>query len=76
MSISTSRRRPTWRVAIAVNAKMRRTGICGAAETILIDRAGKEQHLKPVIAALIDAGCEIRGDAEVQAADPRVKPAA
>jgi glutamate-5-semialdehyde dehydrogenase len=62
-------------VSVAVNAKMRRTGICGAAEAILIDRAGKERHLKPVIAALIDAGCEIRGDAEVQAADPRVKPA-
>ncbi len=60
---------------VAVNAKMRRTGICGAAEAILIDRAGKKQHLRPVIGALIDAGCEVRGDAEVQAADPRVKPA-
>lgn len=63
-------------VSVAVNAKMRRTGICGAAEAILIDRKGKERHLKPVIAALIDAGCEIRGDAEVQAADARVKAAA
>jgi glutamate-5-semialdehyde dehydrogenase len=62
-------------VSVAVNAKMRRTGICGAAEAILIDRAGKEKHLKPVIAALIAAGCEIRGDAEIQAADPRVNPA-
>ncbi|MFO0991162.1 MAG: glutamate-5-semialdehyde dehydrogenase [Hyphomicrobiales bacterium] len=62
-------------VSVAVNAKMRRTGICGAAEAILIDRKGKERHLKPVIAALIDAGCEVRGDAEVQAADARVKPA-
>jgi glutamate-5-semialdehyde dehydrogenase len=62
-------------VAVAVNAKMRRTGICGAAEAILIDRAGKERHLKPIISALIDAGCEIRGDAQVQAADARVKPA-
>lgn len=63
-------------ISIAVNAKMRRTGICGAAEAILIDRKGKERHLKPIIAALIDAGCEVRGDAEVQAADTRVKPAA
>ncbi|MBL8907231.1 MAG: glutamate-5-semialdehyde dehydrogenase [Rhizobiales bacterium] len=63
-------------VTVAVNAKMRRTGICGAAEAILIDRAGKERHLKPVISALIEAGCEIRGDVEVQAADSRVKPAA
>jgi len=62
-------------VDVAVNAKMRRAGVCGAAEAILIDRAGKEQHLKPVISALIEAGCEIRGDAEVQAADARVKPA-
>ena len=60
---------------IVLNAKMRRTGICGAAETILIDRAGAERHLKPVIRTLIDAGCEVRGDAETQAADPRVKPA-
>jgi glutamate-5-semialdehyde dehydrogenase len=62
-------------VKIAVNAKMRRTGICGAAEAILIDRAGKGNHLKPVIDALIAAGCEIRGDRETQEADRRVKPA-
>jgi glutamate-5-semialdehyde dehydrogenase len=62
-------------VKIAVNAKMRRTGICGAAEAILIDRAGKGNHLKPVIDALIAAGCEIRGDGETQEADRRVKPA-
>ncbi|HRX36594.1 MAG TPA: gamma-glutamyl-phosphate reductase, partial [Aestuariivirga sp.] len=60
---------------IALNAKMRRTGICGAAETVLIDRAGAERNLKPIISTLIDAGCEVRGDAETQAADPRVKPA-
>ena len=60
---------------IVRNAKMRRTGICGAAETILIDRAGAEKHLKPVIATLIAAGCEIRGDEACRAADPRVKPA-
>jgi len=60
---------------ITVNAKMRRTGICGAAETVLIDRAGADRNLKPVIEALIDAGCEIRGGPEAQAADPRVKAA-
>ena len=60
---------------IVFNAKMRRTGICGSAETILIDRAGAERNLKPIIATLIDAGCEVRGDAETMAADPRVKPA-
>ena len=60
---------------IVRNAKMRRTGICGAAETILIDRAGAAKHLKPIIRTLIDAGCEIRGDAAAQAADAAVKPA-
>ncbi|MCX7298641.1 MAG: glutamate-5-semialdehyde dehydrogenase [Hyphomicrobiales bacterium] len=60
---------------IVLNAKMRRTGVCGAAETLLIDRAAASTHLKPLIAMLIDAGCEIRGDAAVQAADARVKPA-
>jgi glutamate-5-semialdehyde dehydrogenase len=62
--------------AIVLNAKMRRTGICGSAETILIDRAGAARHLKPIIRTLIDAGCEVRGCAETQAADARVKPAA
>ena len=47
---------------IVLNAKMRRTGICGAAETILVDRAGAERHLRQVIRTLIDAGCEVRGD--------------
>ena len=61
--------------SIALNAKMRRTGVCGAAETLLIDRAVAETHLKPLIAMLIDAGCEVRGDAAVRAADARVKPA-
>jgi glutamate-5-semialdehyde dehydrogenase len=61
--------------AIVVNAKMRRTGICGAAETVLIDRAGADRHLQPLLAALIAAGCEVRGDAEVRAADDRVMPA-
>ncbi|WP_299562846.1 glutamate-5-semialdehyde dehydrogenase [Enterovirga sp.] len=57
---------------IVVNAKMRRTGICGAAETLLVDRAGAETHLAPLLGALIAAGCEVRGDAVARAADPRV----
>ena len=60
---------------VVLNAKMRRTGICGAAETILIDRAAADRNLKPIIATLIDAGCEVRGDEACRAADPRVKPA-
>ncbi|GLI20571.1 glutamate-5-semialdehyde dehydrogenase [Xanthobacter flavus] len=60
---------------VVLNAKMRRTGVCGAAETVLIDRAVAGTHLKPLVEMLIDAGCEIRGDAEVQAVDARVKPA-
>ncbi len=62
--------------SIVLNAKMRRTGICGSAETILIDRAGADRNLQPIIRTLIDAGCEVRGDAETQKADARVKPAA
>src|SRR6266540_6014442 len=58
---------------IVLNAKMRRTGICGAAETLLVDRAVAGTHLKPLLAMLIDAGCEVRGDTETQAADPRVR---
>jgi glutamate-5-semialdehyde dehydrogenase len=61
--------------AIAVNAKMRRTGICGAAETLLVDEPCAPTHLAPIIGALIEAGCEIRGDAASQAADARVRPA-
>jgi glutamate-5-semialdehyde dehydrogenase len=61
--------------AIVLNAKMRRTGICGAVETLLVDRAAAPTHLKPLIAMLIDAGCEVRGDSAVQAADARAKPA-
>jgi glutamate-5-semialdehyde dehydrogenase len=60
--------------AIVLNAKMRRTGVCGAAETLLVDHAGAARLLKPLITMLIDAGCEIRGDAAVQAIDDRVKP--
>src|ERR1700729_3932150 len=61
--------------AIVLNAKMRRTGVCGAAETLLVDRAGAGRLLKPLIAMLIEAGCEVRGDAAAAAADNRVKPA-
>lgn len=64
---------PDKATAIAVNAKMRRTGICGATETLLIDREFAEA--KKVIAALADAGCELRGDSEAMAVDARVKPA-
>ena len=60
---------------IAVNAKMRRTGICGAAETLLIDRACAETHLQPIADALIAAGCEIRGDDGARALDTRIAPA-
>jgi glutamate-5-semialdehyde dehydrogenase len=60
---------------IVLNAKMRRTGVCGAAETLLVDRAAAPTHLVPLVKILIDAGCEVRGDQAVKAADPRVKPA-
>jgi glutamate-5-semialdehyde dehydrogenase len=61
--------------SIVLNAKMRRPGVCGAAETLLVDRAGAAAKLKPLVEMLIDAGCEIRGDAVVQGVDARVKPA-
>jgi glutamate-5-semialdehyde dehydrogenase len=61
--------------AIALNAKMRRTGICGAAETLLVDAAAAATHLAPLVTLLLDAGCEVRGDAATQATDARVKPA-
>ena len=60
---------------IVLNAKMRRTGVCGAAETLLVDRACAATHLKPLVEMLLDAGCEVRGDETVQKADSRVKPA-
>jgi glutamate-5-semialdehyde dehydrogenase len=60
---------------IVLNAKMRRTGICGAAETLLVDRACAPTHLAPLVAMLLGAGCEVRGDAATQAVDARVKAA-
>ena len=60
---------------VTLNAKMRRTGVCGAAESLVADRAVLKTHLPPFIDALAEAGCEIRGDAEVRALDPRVRPA-
>lgn len=61
--------------SIVLNAKMRRTGVCGSAETILIDKACMATHLKPIIRTLIDGGCEVRGDKATMAADPAVKAA-
>ncbi|HEX7775452.1 MAG TPA: glutamate-5-semialdehyde dehydrogenase [Parvibaculum sp.] len=61
---------------IVLNAKMRRTGVCGSAETLLVDEACAATHLAPLVGDLLKAGCEVRGDAEVQKIDARVKPAA
>jgi len=60
---------------IALNAKLRRTGVCGAAETLLVDRACVGTHLGPVVRDLLEAGCEVRGDETVQKVDSRVVPA-
>jgi glutamate-5-semialdehyde dehydrogenase len=57
---------------IVLNAKMRRTGVCGSAETLLVDRACAATHLGPLLATLLDAGCEVRGDAACRSADSRV----
>ncbi len=60
---------------IVLNAKMRRTGICGAAETLLVDRLAAPTHLAPLVAMLLDAHCEVRGDQATRAVDPRVRSA-
>ncbi len=60
---------------IVLNAKLRRTGICGSAETLLVDRAALVTHLPTILQALLAAGCEVRGDVECQALDARVIPA-
>jgi glutamate-5-semialdehyde dehydrogenase len=61
--------------AIVLNAKLRRTGVCGSAETLLVDRACAATHLAALVAALLDAGCEVRGDPATARLDARVKPA-
>src|SRR5579864_7387092 len=61
--------------AIVLNSKMRRTGVCGAAETLLVDAGAAATHLAPLIGMLIEAGCEVRGDRDCRTADPRVRPA-
>ena len=62
-------------VDIVLNAKMRRTGVCGATETLLVDAAAAANVLPTLVKALLEAGCEVRGDAATQQADARVKPA-
>ena len=61
--------------AIVLNAKMRRVSVCGATETLLVDRAAAQRLLPPVAADLIAAGCELRGDADAQALVPAMTPA-
>jgi glutamate-5-semialdehyde dehydrogenase len=60
---------------VLINSKLRRTGVCGAAEKLLVDRACAATHLKPLVEALLDAGCAVRGDKAAMAADPRVSAA-
>ncbi len=60
---------------IVLNAKLRRTGVCGAAETLLVDETCAGTHLRPLVAALLDAGCAVRGDSLTRIVDPRVTPA-
>jgi len=62
-------------IAIVLNSKLRRTGVCGAAETLLVDRQAPAGHLAALVQALLDAGCEVRGDAAVRAVDVRVRAA-
>lgn len=62
-------------LSIVKNAKLRRTGVCGAAETLLVERAAVATHLAPLVTMLLEAGCEVRGDAETQKVDARVTPA-
>ncbi|WP_454559742.1 glutamate-5-semialdehyde dehydrogenase [Parapedomonas caeni] len=62
-------------IAVTLNAKMRRTGICGATETLLIDRAAAGRLAGPVIGALLEAGCTVRAEADVRSLDPRIEAA-
>jgi glutamate-5-semialdehyde dehydrogenase len=59
---------------IVLNAKMRRPGVCGAAETLLVDKAVADAQLKPLVTMLLDAGCEVRGGDDIRKVDARVKP--
>jgi glutamate-5-semialdehyde dehydrogenase len=63
-------------VPIIINAKMRRVGVCGATECLLVDQNSRADLLSPLVKALLDAGCEVRGDAATQKVDARVKAAA
>jgi glutamate-5-semialdehyde dehydrogenase len=60
---------------IVLNAKLRRTGVCGSAETLLVDRVCAATHLSPLLRMLLDAGCEVRGDEASVGVDERVRPA-
>ncbi|PJI43917.1 MAG: glutamate-5-semialdehyde dehydrogenase [Ferrovibrio sp.] len=62
-------------LSIVKNAKLRRTGVCGAAETLLVERAAVATHLHPLVKMLLEAGCEVRGDTDTQKVDARVKAA-
>src|SRR5437868_4291575 len=66
---------PEMAKSIVLNAKMRRPGVCGAAEALLVDRAAAAANLKPLVSMLLDAGCEVLGDEATRATDRRVKPA-
>jgi glutamate-5-semialdehyde dehydrogenase len=62
-------------IPVVLNAKLRRTGVCGATETLLVDANAEAEYLPALVKALLDAGCEVRGDAATQACDTRVVPA-
>ncbi len=62
-------------IPVVLNAKMRRTGVCGATECLLVDKNADDDNLTPLVKALLEAGCEVRGDAAAQKVDARVKPA-
>ena len=66
---------PDMAKSVLLNSKLRRTGVCGAAETLLVDREAAATHLRPLVTALLDAGCEVRGDEAARAEDPRIIPA-
>ncbi|MEQ1616134.1 MAG: glutamate-5-semialdehyde dehydrogenase [Hyphomicrobiaceae bacterium] len=62
-------------IPLVLNAKMRRTGVCGSTECLLVDKGAHEEYLTPLVKALLDAGCEVRGDDAAQKVDARVKAA-